>query len=712
VSIKKQVSTFFSIVVLAISSAALRAAESDFPVPDAIRPAIGFWIKVYTEADTNSGFLHDNTNLAIIYTKLPRDRDLIDSTRKTIAADLEVLASGKRNGLTAAQQKLLEQWGTGTSNEAFDLASRSIRWQLGQSDRFQEGLRRSGAYREHIEAVTREKGVPVELAALPHVESSFHPGAFSSAAASGMWQFVRETAQRFMRVDTVVDERLDPYKATYGALELLKFNYEALGSWPLALTAYNHGTNGMARAVRDTASRDIGEIITKYKGPRFGFASRNFYPQFLAALEVDRNADKYFGPIRKDTSPQFKQYAMTGFVDAAVMARSLGVSVDVLKRDNPALLPAIWSGNKRIPKGYTLKIDRRDFNGDLVASIGGIPAADFFNAQIPDVSYTVRSGDSLSVIADRYNTSVGELMAINQLRDRNRIRVGQKLILPQANGAVPTVLVASNEPRTVPATGRYEVQRGDTVFVIAQRFGVEASTLMAMNQLDERALIYPGQELLLASPAPQPQTRQVAVANPQEVSLKDEIDEALDEAAAAAAVSNAIATANSPALDANAEVTEAEQDAQQELVLASDPLNYGVDRNDSIEILAEETLGHYAEWLGILSADLRRMNNMRSTSPVVLGNRIKLDFSKVSRTDFERKRRQYHTDLQSRYFASWRILETENYSIKRRDILDNLTRQRSIPMWLFLQYNPQVLDTSTLQIGQEVIFPVVERVTN
>ena len=707
VLITKQIATFFSLLVLFLFSAAVHAEKSDFPVPEVIRPAIGFWVKVYTEADTSSGFLHDNQNLAIIYTKLQRDSDLIDHTRKEIAANLQVLASGKRTGLTAAQQNLLALWGDNTSNETFDLASRSIRWQLGQSDRFQDGLRRSGAYRNHIESVTREKGVPVELAALPHVESSFHPGAYSSAAASGMWQFVRETAQRFMRVDNVVDERLDPYRATYGAMELLKYNYEALGSWPLALTAYNHGTNGMARAVRDTGSRDIGDIISKYKGPRFGFASRNFYPQFLAALEVESNADRYFGSVRKDASPEYKQYVMTGFVEASVMAKSLGIPLDLLKRDNPALLPAIWSGNKRIPKGYTLKIDRRDFNGDLVASIGGIPAADFYNAQIPDVSYTVRSGDSLSVIADRYNTSVGELMAINQLRDRNRIRVGQKLVLPQANGAVPTVVVASNEPSAVPATGKYVVSRGDTVYVIAQRYGMDAASLMALNKLDESAVIFPGQELLLSAGQAAPQPQPAVLARLEAPDLEDEINTALDEAELGTLP--APVPADAPALAANEQETAEEQQARQSLVLAADPADYGVDPDGSIEILAEETLGHYADWLGILSADIRRMNNMRINSPVVLGNRIKLDFSKVNRNEFELKRRQYHTDLQERYFASWRILETESYSIKRRDILGNLTRQRSIPMWLFLQYNPQVLDTSMLRIGQEVVFPVVER---
>ena len=264
-ALKWLVQPIFLIFLMNIPYSAF-AASDDFPVPDSIRPAIKFWISVYTEADTESGFLHDAHDLSIIYTKLNRDRTLINSTREKIREDLKVLASGKRSGITPSQQSLLDLWGSETSNERLESAAANIRWQLGQSDRFIAGMKRSGAYRDHIEDVIISKGMPTELAILPHVESSYHPGAYSSAAATGMWQFVRATAQRFMQVDYVVDQRLDPYMATYGAMELLEYNYNALGSWPLALTAYNHGANGIARAIRDVGSMDIGRIISDYRG--------------------------------------------------------------------------------------------------------------------------------------------------------------------------------------------------------------------------------------------------------------------------------------------------------------------------------------------------------------------------------------------------------------------------------------------------------------
>jgi membrane-bound lytic murein transglycosylase D len=699
--------------LLLFSPLCLTAASADFPVPDNIRPAINFWTKVYTEVDTQSGFLHDAEDLSIVYQKLDRDRELINSTRDKIREELHVLASGKRSGLTPSQQRLLDLWGDDTPNDRLATAANNIRWQLGQSDRFIAGIKRSGAYRNHIENVIRSKDMPIELAILPHVESSYHPGAYSSAAATGMWQFVRSTAQRFMRVDYVVDQRLDPYAASNGAMELLEYNYNALGSWPLALTAYNHGANGIARAIRDVGSTDIGRIIADYKGPRFGFASRNFYPQFLAALHVDQNAQEYFGPVLKDREPDFQTVELDAFIDAEILAETLGVSVNSLQRDNPALQPAVWSGTKRIPKGYELKLDRYVFNDSLLDGINAIPASMLFGEQIPDMSYTVRRGDSLSVIAERYDTSVSELVAINQLRDRNRIRVGQTLLLPQPDGSVPTLLVSNQGPQPIPATGRYEVRRGDTVSFIAKRFSVPIETVLSLNGLNDSGTIYPGQVLqlrkssedtLVASAENVSGDFEVSAEQPVLIINKDEELELGD--TSSLFVNRAVVVDSSAA----AIEPDSQEDAQQLLVdLESDPSDYTVLADNTIEIQAAETLGHYADWLGIRAWDIRRLNDMVYRQPVIIGERLKMDFSKIDIKTFEQQRRQFHRDLQASYFQNWRIIETEQHSIRRGDFLVNLARERSVPMWLFRQYNPEV-DAGRIQIGQVVVFPIVERV--
>lgn len=659
-----------------------QAGSAEFPVPDAIRPAITFWTRVYTEVDTLHGYLHDSVNLSVIYDTLPRDSKVIEARRREIQADLKVLASGKRQGLSQRQQQLLLLWGEGTPNARFAEAVDNVRWQLGQSDRYLAGLVRSGAYRPFIDEVVREMGLPPELATLPHVESSFHPGAQSSVAATGMWQFMRETAQRFMRVDAVVDDRLDPYTSTVAAMQMLKSNYELLGSWPLALTGYNHGPNGVARAVRDAGTSDIGRIISEYKGPRFGFASRNFYPQFIAALEVERNAERYFGKVRKDPAPRFQTVELKAYMDAAVVAQALGTDLDTLKRYNPALLPAVWSGNKRIPKGFRLKIDSDAIAGNLDTSINSVASVHFHPEQVADVSYKVQNGDTLSGIATRFGTSVAELAAINQLRDRHAIRVGQSLVLPQKNGSVPTLVVNRSEPAPAarPAADRYVVQRGDTVSDIARRFDLPPATLLALNGLDQRGLIRPGQQLRLRA----------------------------EGSTAALAQSLQPAGAN-----INAQLSTALAQTQQQFETAPGVLlaALAVAADGSIEILPEETLGHLADWLKLDAARLLQLNGKRNAAAVRLGERLKLDFSKTDQASFLQQRREFHERLQARYFASWRVRDMEQYKVRQSDLLMRLAQQRDVPLWLFRQYNPDV-DMSSLKVGQLVVFPVVERITN
>ena len=190
------------------------------------------------------------------------------------------------------EERVLKLFPEGTSNAEFRAAADRVRFQLGQSDRFRQGLVRSGTWKPYINEVMAKRGLPPELAALPHVESSFDPTAYSKVGAAGMWQFMRSTGVRYMRVDHIVDERRDPFFATDAAARLLADNFSVIQSWPLALTAYNHGLASMRRAVQQQKTTDIATIVAKYQSRSFGFASRNFYTAFLAALEIDSNPEQ------------------------------------------------------------------------------------------------------------------------------------------------------------------------------------------------------------------------------------------------------------------------------------------------------------------------------------------------------------------------------------------------------------------------------------
>src|SRR6516164_1920549 len=335
-----------------LGSVRTEAAEDPMPRPPQLDRDVQFWIRVYTQIDTNAGFLHDQSNLGVVYETLhfapdspPSERQrLVDQAREHCAAALPRIANSGDEALSADDQRVRDLWGSEATPTRLRAAVDDIRFQLGQSDRVRSGLIRAGAWETHIAETLANLGLPAELAVLPHVESTFNPNAYSKVGAAGLWQFMRSTGRRYMRIDGAVDDRLDPFRSTEAAAQLLAYNYRVLGSWPLALTAYNHGTEGMRHALETMGTSDIVTIVRNYHSRTFGFASRNFYVSFLAALEIDHDPAKYFGALQKETEAHFQEIELPAYVSAASLERALKIEPTALRALNPALLPAVWSG--------------------------------------------------------------------------------------------------------------------------------------------------------------------------------------------------------------------------------------------------------------------------------------------------------------------------------------------------------------------------------
>jgi membrane-bound lytic murein transglycosylase D len=291
-----------------------------------------------------------------------RDRqNVVDARRdKHIAALRRIIAAldtqAERDALSAEDKRILALWGPNPSAIILKEATQRVRFQLGQADRFKEGLIRSSQWETHIAETFANQGLPPELAVLPHVESSFNAAAYSKVGAAGMWQFMRSTGRRYMRVDDAVDERLDPYRSTEAAAQLLAYNYRVLNSWPLALTAYNHGAAGMRRAKESVGTDDFVKINRTYNSRTFGFASRNFFPSFLAALTIDENPEKYFGPLDRRPEQKFHEVTMPAYVRLATLERVIGVDREQLRVLNPGWRPTIYNGTRLVPKGYRLRL--------------------------------------------------------------------------------------------------------------------------------------------------------------------------------------------------------------------------------------------------------------------------------------------------------------------------------------------------------------------
>lgn len=411
-----------------------------FAVPPALAHDVAFWVRIYSEVPTTGGLIHDNRRLDVVYerTAIPPPeagkarREHIEARKEAWAERLRRLAAD-RTARDADDARVLALWRDASADELRAAAER-VRFQLGQADRFRAGLERAGAWRGWVTEVLEQRGLPAAIAALPHVESSYDPTAGSKVGAAGMWQFMRATGVQYaMRIDSAIDERRDPMRSTEAAAAYLADAYARLGSWPLAIVSYNHGVNGMLRAKSQLGTDDITRVLREYDSPTFKFASRNFYPSFLAAIEVERNAARLFPdhvpqePWRTCTIP-----LRTG-ATVTQLARKFSVDAQQLRTLNPAVAGAVWSGVRKLPPGYAVRVPL-DANADpglrsLMAWERARP-----EARSTPLLHTVAPGDTLARIASRYGTTADSIAALNGVADPRRLRAGQVLSLDAGGG--------------------------------------------------------------------------------------------------------------------------------------------------------------------------------------------------------------------------------------------------------------------------------------
>ena len=430
-----------------------------FVHPAELERDVRFWIRVYTEVSTNQGLLHDDRNLGLVYEVLrfdpaasPAQRERRVAEAKSLYANLlRRFAAGSIDDLTPHELRILHAFGEQAIPKDFRDAVERIRFQLGQADRFHEGLIRAAVWEKQIARTLAQHGVPAEIAALPHVESSFNLTAYSKVGAAGLWQFMPSTAKRFMRVDDVVDERLDPYSATEAAANLMLYNYRLLGTWPLAVTAYNHGPGGLRRAQDELGTSDIAVIVKRYQGATFGFASRNFYVAFLAALEVDRNADKYFGSITRLPDTDSTPVELPDYIPVDALAKAFKVDMGALRVLNPALRPPIWSGSKFVPRGYTLRLPGTALQAEIGAAWDRLPPVQRFVAQRNDGSHKIRRGETLQGIAAVSGVSFSRLLAANGWNAAHEIKRGEFVHIPLPTSRAESSASALSQVAAVPA---------------------------------------------------------------------------------------------------------------------------------------------------------------------------------------------------------------------------------------------------------------------
>jgi len=554
-----------------------------------------------------------------------------------------------------------------------------------------------------------------------------------------------------MKVGYEVDERRDPIVAAYAAAKLLKFNYEQLKSWPLAITAYNHGANGMKRAKRRHGD-DIVKVIDNYRSRTFGFASKNFFSEFMAALEVSKYPRQYFPGIVMNEPFQFTEVPIEDYVHISTLVKHFEMSREEIAEYNPALRRPVISGKKRIPKNYSFKAPLdRDLNLDeLYASI---PEDLKYDKQVRVRWYTVRRGDTLSTIARRHRTSVWRLKEMNMIRG-HRIYKGQVLEIPgkaYKGGRTRVVSVVHPKPDwgkvVIPAdleTVQYRVRRRDTLTRIARNHGVHVSVLAKMNTMDDPHSLRPGQRIKVPKPGTdfKLQLASAASAKDSQVEAPKVNEVQSDENVIVANIAES--TEDSQVETPKMAVQMSGVQSDENIVVASttEPLGKGssvekalsniasafqLNRNRHafrpvkfvshnvedyrmglIKVDFDETLSHVADWARLSVRELRQLNNLRRRgSRIRVNQSIKVPFRRTTPEEFERKRQEYHKAIQEDFFGNYQVEKVVTRKLKKGETLWEICNNvYSIPFWLLSNYNPDT-DINAVSAGASINIPIL-----
>jgi peptidoglycan lytic transglycosylase D len=373
----------------------------EFPVSESLRPNIDFWKKVFGEYNSNTYILHDKKHPEIVYEVL-NFNDLQFSVEAGLLSKQEAasirytklrlvkqrynrilnrLEARKKEFLfTREEKRLRELLAEVDEDPSFSQAAARLHYQRGQADLFARAYHTAEPYLIEMEQLFVDRGLPWELTRIAFVESLFETDAVSHAGATGVWQFIERTGHKFLTISSALDERLDPLFATEAAAELLLENHSITGSWPLAITAYNHGPGGILRAVRSVGSSDLGKIVENYRGSRFGYASANYYTEFIAVLELEREGNipqvyRYDQVIAKQGGE--KEIVLTDVrIENPIFMRDLAalarIEPEMLQQLNPALLSPVIDGEQPLPTGYTLRLPEHNY-WETVISLASLP---------------------------------------------------------------------------------------------------------------------------------------------------------------------------------------------------------------------------------------------------------------------------------------------------------------------------------------------------
>jgi membrane-bound lytic murein transglycosylase D len=364
--------------------------------------------------------------------------------------------------------------------EAFVVSLRA-----GNLDWIRGALDRGAPYRGLIVGLLERYGLPFELLFLPVVESEYRPWALSRSGAAGIWQFMPNSIGGYdMRIDDMVDERRDFWKASDAALRKLKDNYLHFGDWLLAIAAYNCGRGAMDRIIAASGVRDFWKLRDGGFLPQ---ETARYIPKFLGTVRVCSYPGRFGFQPDWDGALVWDRIPMEKSVNIELLAAVTGAPLPLLERGNAELHYPVTPSDGAL---YSLKVPR-EHREKILAALND-PAIALMRYYV----HTIRTGDTLYALAGRFGVAVELIERHNVGVDSQRLRIGAKLFIPLLGDSRQEELIAADRPAPPPALiGTYTVQKGDTLWSVSRRYGLAVEDLASGNGIRVDSVIRPADVL-------------------------------------------------------------------------------------------------------------------------------------------------------------------------------------------------------------------------
>jgi membrane-bound lytic murein transglycosylase D len=448
--------------------------EEEFETPELLKENVAFWTHLFGLYDRNHTIFYNSDDVGVVYSVL--DFSEVDATAGSVKTIKKQLITEEAKRIKGILKKVAKHVSTAKQNsdngkitlslKGFDDEEKriakllltqldkkelgekrilkSFSYRNGYAHRFRKAIKVSGRYMDEMKRIFRERGLPEELTIIPFIESSFKLEAYSRAGAAGIWQFIRATGKRYLHIDEYTDERYDPILATYAAATHLTNEYALFNNWPLTINGYNTGPGRIQKAIKKLKTKDIGVIVKKFKGSGYGFDSRNYYPEFLAALDVYENQEYYFGDLKPEQPEEFVYLALPSPMNIQKLSELSGQPISEVADLNRGFKPEVISGAIQLPKGYLIRVHPTAKENVYLAM------QQLFDRVQYATHHVVGTGDSLRRIAKKYDLKAKQLAVHNNLLPNEDLTPGTVIQLPDRHKKDVELTMESNADFVIP----------------------------------------------------------------------------------------------------------------------------------------------------------------------------------------------------------------------------------------------------------------------